>query len=254
MNRLTTRLRRACAPRKNVDETGWSKNGKLCWLRAAAHETAALFQVHASRGKPGFNALLPQPQGIVSTDRWHAYSHIPLNGRQLCWAHLKRDFQSFVDAGGGAQRTGRAGLRAVKTVFSLWQRFKHATLGRKTFERRLQAARQSLRRAFEKARDGPAKKAARFSRRILKSFDALWTFARVPNVEPTNNHAERTLRPAVLWRKNCMGSQCDAGCRFVERMLSAVQTLRLQSRPVLQYLESALCAHRASTHAPAILS
>ena len=241
-------------PHKNIDETGWSKAGKLCWLWLAAHETAALFQVHASRGKPGFNDLLPQLQGVLVTDRWHAYSHIPLPGRQLCWAHLKRDFQGLVDAGAGAQRAGHAGLRAVKTVFGLWQRFKHATLGRRAFDSRLQAARQSLRRALEKARDGPVKRAARFSRRILKNFDALWTFARVPGVEPTNNHAERMLRSAVLWRKTCLGSHSDAGCRFVERMLSTVQTLRLQSRLVLEYLESALRAHRSLTLAPSILA
>ena len=242
------------APHKNVDETSWSKAGRLCWLWTATHETAALFQVHASRGKPGFNALLPQAQGVLGTDRWHAYSQIPLSRRQLCWAHLKRDFQSLVDAGGGAQRAGHAGLCVVKDVFRLWHRFRNEKFGRRTFEKSMQPIRQQLRRILEKARDGPVKKAARFSKRIIKSFDALWTFVRVPGVEPTNNHAERVLRTAVLWRKNCLGSHSDAGCRFVERMLSVVQTLRLQSRSVLQYLEAALRSHRDFSPAPSIIS
>ena len=90
-------------------------------------------------------------------------------------------------------------------------------------------------------------------REILAVEPALWTFARVAGVEPTNNAAERALRPAVLWRKRSFGCTSAEGCRFVERILTAVQTLRLQLRDVLTYLTEALAAHRAGLPAPKLL-
>jgi transposase len=87
----------------------------------------------------------------------------------------------------------------------------------------------------------------------LAVYPALWTFVVVANVEPTNNHAERVQRLAVLWRKNCFGCHSDTGCRFVERLLTVVQTLRVQTRSVFEYLKAALIAHRNGTPAPRLL-
>jgi hypothetical protein len=87
----------------------------------------------------------------------------------------------------------------------------------------------------------------RFCTRLLTQYNGLWTFAVMDGVEPTNNHAERVLRRAALWRKRSFGCVSDAGCRLVERMLTALQSLRLQKRSVLQFLEAALAVHRAGT-------
>ena len=72
-------------------------------------------------------------------------------------------------------------------------------------------------------------------------------------LEPTNNHAERLLRRGVLWRKCAFGSHSAAGCRFVERMLTAAQTLRLQQHPILPWLIEALTAHRHHLKASSLL-
>jgi transposase len=90
-------------------------------------------------------------------------------------------------------------------------------------------------------------------RGLLPWEESLWTFAHAEGVEPTNNHAERLLRKAVLWRKGSFGCGSAAGCRFVERILTVVQTLRLQGRPVLDYLYQAVVAHRAGLPAPKLL-
>lgn len=82
---------------------------------------------------------------------------------------------------------------------------------------------------------------------------ALWTFVYKRGVEPTNNHIERLLRPGVLWCKNAFGCHSERGCRFVERLLTVVQTLRLQKRPALPFLYEALVAHRAGHPAPRLL-
>jgi transposase len=96
-------------------------------------------------------------------------------------------------------------------------------------------------------------KAKHFCRNIRKVYAALWTFARVAGVEPTNNHAERMLRPAVIWRKTCFGSHSAGGCRYAERMLTAIQTLRLNDRCVIGFLTEALAAHRSALPAPPLV-
>ena len=99
------------APVKYVDESGWSKRGKLCWLWLAATVSVAAFQIHAKRGKTGLKKLLGRcVQGIVCSDRWSAYAKLLL--RQICWAHLKRDFRKLFERGGESEAIGKAG-RAV---------------------------------------------------------------------------------------------------------------------------------------------
>src|SRR5207302_4884369 len=83
-----------------------------------------------------------------------------------------------------------------------------------------------------------------FCENILRLESALWTFVTREGVEPTNNFMERLLRRAVLWRKRSFGCWSEAGCRFVERILTVVQTRRLQGQSVLEYLHDALLAHR----------
>src|SRR6185295_20152431 len=75
---------------------------------------------------------------------------------------------------------------------------------------------------------------------IMQIETALWTFVRVEGVEPTNNNAERPLRRAVLWRRKSFGTQSESGSRFVERILTAVTSLRQHGRDVMEYL-TAVC-------------
>ena len=243
------------APVKNVDETGWSKRGNLCWLWLAATATLAFFQIHATRGKAGLKKLLGKDRcGILCSDRWSAYAKWLLSARQICWAHLKRDFRKLFESGGASAVVGRAGKRTVKALFKAWNDFKNGTISRAELNARLEKPRKRLYRAFQRGRDGPDKKTKRFCKRLLKVYEALWTFAREENVEPTNNHAERMVRAGVMWRKTSFGNHSTKGCRFTERILTTVQTLRLQERPVLDYLHRAIAAHRAGVAAPNLLA
>jgi transposase len=88
---------------------------------------------------------------------------------------------------------------------------------------------------------------------VLALEPALWTFARIDGVEPTNNFIERLLRRAVLWRKRRFGCWSAAGCRFAERVLTVVQTRRLHGANVLDYLHDARCAHRTGQPCPKLL-
>jgi transposase len=242
------------APVKNADETGWKQAGRRCWLWVAATATIAAFIVHARRGWAGLQTLLgPTVRGVVCSDRWSAYQRLPLAQRQLCWAHLKRDFQGLVDAGGAAAVVGRALLAVVGPVFDAWHAFRGGGLDRAGLQARLKPWQAALHQAVKAGLDHADDRVMWLCAHLWDAEPALWTFATVDGVEPTNNHAERVLRPAVLWRKNSFGSHSEAGCRFAERLLTVVQSLRLQRRSVVEFLHQAVLAHRAGSAGPSLL-
>jgi len=240
---------------KGADETSWKRAGKLCWLWAAATATVAAFVVHARRNAAGLAALLGDGLGgILCSDRWSAYAQVPAARRQVCWAHLKRDFRKVVDRGGSSGKVGRGGLRVVKGVFAQWHLFRGGGCTRAQLQDALLPLELRLNRVLLwGAIAGTDRTVARFCENVLALEAALFTFGRVEGVEPTNNHLERLLRRGVLWRKRSFGSHSERGCRFVERALTVVQTLRLQQRSVLTYMTEALTAHRAGLPTPQLL-
>jgi len=242
------------APVKNTDETSWKEKGNKRWLWSAATATVAFFVIHLRRNFAGLQALLGETiTGIVCSDRWSVYNKLPLNLRQICWAHLKRDFQKLVDRGGPAEAIGRVGLDVVECLFADWWAFRRGELDRPGLQARLDPIARELQGVLEQGCSCADSKAATFCANLLALYPALWLFASIEGVEPTNNHVERILRLGVLWRKNAFGCHSAAGCRFVERMLTVVQTLRLQKRPVLDYLYRAIVAHRSGLPAPQLL-
>ena len=233
------------AAAKNVDETGWKRGGTKCWLWAAATSWVACFVIRPTRGGVGLVALLGESiHGIITSDRYSVYGWLSLDRRQVCWAHLKRDFQKLVDRGGAAKDIGEAGLQVVNRVFDWWHQFRGGGLDREQLQHQIAPVRETLCAALAAGCAVDDAKANAFCRNVLDIEAALWTFTRHEGVEPTNNHIERLLRPGVLWRKNAFGCHSDDGCRFVERILTVVQTLRLQKRPVLDFLHQSLLAHR----------
>jgi transposase len=246
------------AAAKNVDETGWKKHGSKCWLwvAVATHRLGqvAAFTIHG-RGLAGLATLLSAPiRGIVISDRWSAYQHLPVHRRQLCWAHLIRDFQALVDLGGQAKTFGEELLMVADDVFHWWYRVRDGTLSRATLRTYIDNQRPWLRDLLTRGKRSGCAKTATLCKSLLELEPALWTFARHEGVEPTNNWAERALRKAVLWRKQAFGCTSDRGCRFVERILTVVQTLRLQKRSVWRFLHATLQASRAGQIPPRLLA
>jgi transposase len=239
---------------KNVDETGWKLAGARCWLWAAATVTVAAFVIHSRRSLAGLTALLGDViAGIVGSDRWSVYQKVAPGRWQVCWAHLKRDFQAMVDRNNAGSTIGDDLLLLTGVLFGWWHRVRAGTLSRRTFGRYAASLREDVLAVLEQGRACGCAKTAATCRELLAVEESLWTFVRVEGVEPTNNHIERVLRLAVLWRKKSFGSRSDGGCRFVERLLTVVQTRRLQGRPVLDYLYDALVAHRAGLPAPKLI-
>jgi transposase len=241
------------APVKHVDETGWKKQGQKCWLWVAATAQLSVFVLHARRGLTGLAMLLGEVRGIIVSDRWSAYRGLPVYRRQLCWAHLQRDFQALVDLGGKAKRLGEELLIFTEDVFHWWSRIRDGTMTRGTMRNYIDSQRPWLRALLARGSVSGCAKTRALCGQLLDLEPALWTFLRHEGVEPTNNRAERALRKGVLWRKKSFGCVSEGGCRFVERILTVVQTLRQQGRPVWRFLCEALQAHRSGQAAPELI-
>jgi transposase len=242
------------APVKHLDETGWKKAGRKRWLWVAATSTVAVFLIHRLRNAAVLLLLVGRTlQGILCSDRWRAYDGVPLLQRQICWAHVKRNWEKLRERGGAAQRIADACLAIKDKVFAQWYLFRGGGLTRSQLDDRMAPLALELLAVLQHGKRSRDKKTARFCDRVLAVYPALWTFVVVDGVEPTNNHAERVQRLAVLYRKNCFGCHSDSGCRFVERLLTVVQTLRLQKRPILRYLKETLIAHRNGLAIPRLV-
>jgi IS1 family transposase len=243
-----------CQAAANVDETSWREQAKRAWLWVAATPLVSVFLVLATRGTKGAQQLLGEAfHGIVGSDRWSAYNWLDPQQRQLCWAHLKRDFQKLVERGGDSQRLGEALLAAVEQLFRLWSRVRDGTLGRLDVQTLVEPIRTQVHRLLCEGANLDHPKTRHTCENLLKLEPALWTFVYREGVEPTNNHAERCLRRAVLWRRRSFGTQSATGSRFVERVLTTVTSLRQQKRDVLDYLTAACAAAIRGEKPPALL-
>ncbi len=228
----------------NIDETGWRLRGSQRALWGAFTDQTAFFHVAADRHEDHAKALLSDTQAIITSDRWWAYSHIPLQRRQICWAHLRRDFTAHAEGLSTEKQFGKLGLEISEQLFWAWEVFQH-THDRRELKRQIGLLRHQLKPALRRfASKSPRNKYCRgMARNLLKLWPALWTFATVSGVEPTNNHAERALRGAVIYRKLSLGSQSEEGEQRVARLLSASITCRLQHRSLYAYLVDLLSAN-----------
>jgi transposase len=253
----------------HADETGWAQGNsdgnnpqrRKAWLWVVVTSWVTVFQVHLSRGQAAAKGLLGEFAGYLVTDRWSGYGWWPLSRRQLCWAHLIREFQKIAERGEESQRIGEGLLEQACQLFKWWQRVRDGTLTRAAFALAAAEIRAKVQRWLaEGAAYVPAcgeksarARTARTCRELLKVEEALWLFVSVEGIEPTNNAAERALRPAVIWRRTSFGTQSAQGSQFVARMLTVMLTLRAQQRPVLEYLTAACQAARHGLPAPSLL-
>jgi transposase len=242
------------APSKHVDETGWKKAGVKRWLWAAATSTVAVFLIHARRNLVALKTLLGSAiHGFVHSDRWKVYNEIPVEQRQLCWAHLRRNFDKWLDRPGLGKVTAETFVAIHDAVFTVWHLFRGGGCTRAELAAKIMPLALALRELLVRVSESKETKLARLCGSLLALEPALWTFVIEEGVEPTNNHGERVQRLAVLWRKCCFGCHSESGCRFAERLLTAVQSLRLQKRSVLKFLTEALQAYRTGQRSPQLL-
>jgi transposase len=241
-------------PVRNADETSWREKTQRRWLWISVTPLVTIFRLLKTRGAAGAKEHLGEVVwGIIGTDHYAGYHWIDPRQRQLCWAHLKREFVAWSERAGETARIGLALLAVEKQLFVLWYRVRDGTLAWADFQVAMQPLIAHVQTLLQKGVANADAKAQGACRNLLKREAALWTFVWEPGVEPTNNSAERPLRRAVLWRRRSFGTQSEAGSQFVERILTTVTTLRQQRRDVLDYLTTACTAAICKTPAPSLL-
>ena len=241
-------------PAAHQDETGWKEGLKKAWLwvLATQHVTVFLIDLHRS-AKVALKMLGIDFKDVLNSDRWCAYNWLDNSQRQLCWSHLRRDFQAFVERSGDSQTLGEALLTLNNQMFTWWHSLQKNSLSRIQFQDQMQPVRTQVGELLRQGTTCTHSATAGTCRDILKREAALWTFVDVEGVDPTNNFAEQKIRPGVLWRNSSFGTQSDAGSRFVERIMTVVSTLKQQDRNLLDYLTEACDAANHGRPAPTLL-
>jgi transposase len=238
---------------------GANEASKRAWIWVLVTPVVSVFAVWLSRSQAVAKTLIGETyDGIVVSDRYSGYGWLPVTQRQVCWAHLKRDFTRIAERSGVSQAIGEGLLAAEKTLFQLWYQVRDGTLTREAFRQAVQPIQAEVNRWLQEAASydigpqekTPLAKTVRTCRQILAIEPALWTFVERVGVEPTNNAAERALRPAVIWRRTSFGAQSQAGSEFVARMLTVVTSLQAQQRDVLDFLTQAIQAARFGQEHP----
>lgn len=221
----------------HVDETGWYKNGELYWLWYAGNKDLSYFKIEKSRSKNSAFSILEKTKGIKVTDRFPAYTIINPEERQLCWAHLKRDFVKLEGVKYGLEKkdSGKKLLELTQNLFKLLSEHENDWKQQEVQEKILDI--KGTIRFILCQTEGREKKRS-WINRIINEYDQFWTWMNHPHVPLTNNEAERSLRHGVILRKITFGNKSDRGLDFTEALLSVVQTLKKRGRPILDYLES----------------
>lgn len=244
------------SPVIHLDETGHKERHQNGWAWIMSTQEATYLQLARSRGRKIAKELIGNFQGhVYVTDRYPVYHYLPAINHQLCWAHLKRDFQRIAEREGEAGKIGRRLLKAYNKLFDYWKTQYNPKLA--VFKQQRKRLRVLKARLLRSLRDGTQcthQATARTCNKIWESRDSLWRFFEQPNVPPTNNHAERQLRPLVISKKLTFGTQSERGSRFIERIFSVVATCKQQKNDILDFLTQALYQWILSQQTPLLLS
>lgn len=238
----------------HADETGHKEKGKRMWAWVAVACLISIFIIRPSRGRNSAEELLGSDfSGILITDRWSAYSWVETALRQICWAHLLRDFQKISERHGKSGVIGKSLVKLTNQMFSFWHKVKSGEKTRTQFQNYMKNKIPEYESLFKRGLRCKNKKTKGTCKHILKIKDALWTFVYKEGVEPTNNLAERTIRTHVIWNKTSFGTQSKSGTLYMERVLTAVGSCKLQGKNVLDYISQAVLSYYNGEQYPSLI-
>jgi transposase len=242
------------APLVQADETPWYLRGVLCWLWLAATEWLRVFRVDPRRTIEARTRFLGEMLlCVLVTDRFVAYAEQPAERHQFCLAHLDRDGKALIALGGAAKTFGERFRELIATAFKEYAEFQQVHHDRALMRDRLRPTWEAMVELLVEGAGGEHDRVANFCAHLIQKAESMWTFTEVPGCPPDNNLAERSLRKPVQWRKVSLGSQSEDGCRFVERILTAVESLRAQQRDVLAFLLETMGAAAQGRRPPSLL-
>lgn len=237
----------------SLDESPTKERKSKAWVWTFVARLFTVFAVRTSRAATILDDLLTAEfKGIVNCDRAKMYWQC---GRlQWCWAHLKRDFQALIDSEDRqVKRLGHDLMRPTRKMFAAWARYRDGTIQWTTFQRLMRPIRREIDSLLLRGVFSGNDRLYGMCNALYTHREWLWTFVAHKGIEPTNNASERALRHAVIWRKLSFGTQSAAGSRFVESMLTVIETCRQQKRSAFEYLTDAVEAHFAGKPCPVLL-
>jgi len=238
----------------HADETGHNRDGKNHWMWGLISNTAAYFSIHPSRGKKVLRLMMSDFKHILISDRYAAYNIFESSKRQVCWAHLKRDFTKLSEKEDKIiARIGKGLLEHESHLFKIWHEYRAEKITRDELLQQVEPIRQCVGELLEQGSyTDPVLRVVRFCKNLLENFNALWTFIEIDGVEPTNNHAERGLRPLVIWRKKYFCTRSDYGTEYVARSASINMTCKMQKKSPFNFLCMLLQNHFSGINTSAL--
>ena len=240
--------------RLGIDESPTKEGTQKAWLWTfvAAHFT--VFALRLTRAATVLTEhLTDRFCGVVMCDR--AKMYWSLGRLQWCWAHLKRDFQALIDSDDPqVKRLGHDLMRPTRKLFAAWARYRDGTITRAGMKRLMNPIRAEIEDLLLRGAFSGNKRLLGMCNELYDHRQWLWTFLDQEGVEPTNNGSERALRHAVIWRKLSFGTQSASGSRFVETMLTVIETCRQQGRNTFTFVADAVHAHFAGHPAASLLA
>lgn len=226
----------------HIDETGYRQLSRNGWAWVIANNSNTYFHLSPSRGKKIALSLLGRfinKSNIFISDRYPAYNFIAENRHQLCWAHLKRDFTRISEREGKAGKIGRKLLFIFSQIFKLWKKYGSNYLLKVHLKKRRLLI-NKLKKTLLLATTCGHKPTERTCDNILSLGKSIYNFLYIPDLDATNNLAERQIRPLVISKKLSFGANSDRGCRFIERAFSIIMTCAQQQKNPLDFFQQAL--------------
>ena len=234
----------------NADESGWRVLKKRCWIWIGATSKATFFKIDPSRSSQAYRRIFGSYCGTLTTDRHGAYNEHE-GPKQSCLAHIDRHFEKMSERPGIDGSFGRLLEGQLDLIFGLWDEFKRGTFPRPILQEKASEHVENIKAALIfTAREAKNSKSAALAHDLLGRFSTLWTFLFIEGVEPTNNLAERGLRPAVIFRKLSGGNQSDWGARFTESLMTVVCTLKQNAMNTFTFLTEMFAAHQTARSPP----
>jgi transposase len=222
------------APVCHADETRHQSFKQTMWMWALASDWGVRFRIDPSRGQLAAKLILgKQPSFVTVSDRYAGYNFLPIEQRQVCWAHLLRDFERIAARSGLGGRIGKR-LLGYGCLLFRWRGQPKDARHFKWLQRRIWLQLQAG------STQTQCNRTANTCANLLKMWPALWTFLDNPLVPPTNNAAERVLRDYVIKRKLSYCTRSKRGMEFTERIFSTVQTCKMQGRVAYDFINEAV--------------
>lgn len=241
----------------NIDETGWKCGGQRRYLWVFVSPLVVFFSVAASRGSKVLKAVLGESfSGAITSDDHSAYAAYHAEGaRQLCWAHLIRKIKGLKESRSSpdAYLFSKHILKEVGHLFGCWHAFRHGAISREELLGATHLMRARMKGCCLRYKSSTDAAVRTRAKRTLKNWPHLFTFLTHEGVEPTNNAAERALRPAVQWRKISFGNQSSQGERFTEHILTVTRTCQLQGRNAFHFLSRLMEASFLGNQGPSLI-